>query len=130
LYQERAEAITLRATPMPTADIRNAMARFTHANQLNRCHAFASGFAIAGFTLPVLRVAEGTLWIAFYCEDGGRVGAVRLANGLERFVIPEPQHFPPSGLHSTSLATLVQEFFHARSVAQADVGIQVAAALV
>jgi hypothetical protein len=94
---------------MPTADIRNAIARFNHANYPIRRHAFASGFAFAGLILPVLRVAEGTLWIAIYYEDGGRVGAVQLSDGLERFVnreyvwelaaIPVPQLYRISHLY-------------------------------
>lgn len=73
--------------------------------------------------LPVLVVADGTLWVADYSEDGTRNGVVHPADAVELFVnreyvwelvaIPEPQLYRISHLHiytRTGFAAFVQEF--------------------
>jgi hypothetical protein len=73
--------------------------------------------------LPMLVVADGTLWIADYSENGTRNGPVRATDGVELFVnreyawelisLAEAQHYRISHLHiftRTGFAAFADEF--------------------
>jgi hypothetical protein len=73
--------------------------------------------------LPILVVADGTLWVAEYSENGARNGLAHTADAVELFVnreytwelkaLPEVQVYRISHLHiytRTGFATFLQDF--------------------